>query len=169
MLKPKHFFAVILFFLFMYVFGYHSFCKYLRRSTIVIRTTESSQDIPAPAITVVPEWKDFENPFEDPYSPCWLDDNVYECLEENYTVAINDMIVNSTDYKWTKRFEPLHSLLFTLDPSSLKLSTNVSEAIFIEIKNDTWPLIPFGDMMGSTIPWIKLHDPKYFTYTTNPR
>ena len=59
MLKLQHIFGLILFFLFVYLFGYGSFCKYIRRNTIVIKTVKKTSDIPAPAITLVPKmWKD---------------------------------------------------------------------------------------------------------------
>ena len=97
MLKLQHLFAVTLFFLFIYLFGYPSICKYLNRDTIVIQTVEKTSDIPAPAITVVPHWRDNLDLFLDPNNSCWFED-VYDCIEEKYTYPLNEIIYNSTAF-----------------------------------------------------------------------
>ena len=177
MLKPQHLFAATLFFLFIYLFGYESFCKYLRRNTIVIETVEKISDIPAPAITVVPDWKynlQAEvplSPFEDPNNTCWFED-VYDCLESKYTYPLNEIIVNTSAFNWTSRFEPLQSVLFTLNSASRTLSTKVSEALSVEVVYETWPKIIFNDQEypdSDYFPKFYLHDERYFAYTTNPR
>ena len=180
MLEPQHFFGVILFFLFIYLFGYGSFCKFLRGDTIVIETIEKTSDIPAPAITVVPFWKDNLNlsvtenvtPFDDPNNTCWFLEDVYSCLVEKYTYPLDDIIENATDFNSTSRFEPSQSLLFTLNPGSRLLTSKVLESLLVLVKWDTWRSVSIGGITmpdPDVLPSFYLHDPRYFTYTTNPR
>ena len=177
MLKPQHLFATTLFFLFIYLFGYDSFCKYLRGNTIVIETVEKTSDIPAPAITLVPYWKyDFQagfpiDPFLVPNNTCWYEE-VYECFEANYTYSLNELLVNTSAFNWTSRFEPLRSMLFTLNSAST-LSTKVSEALSVEVVFETWPLVNMTEDIlwpdPDVLPSFYLHDERYFVYTKNPR
>ena len=170
MLKPQHLFAALLFFLFIYLFGYHSLVKYLRKDTIAIETVEKMLDIPAPAITVVPHWKNESDPFNEINNTCWWLEDVYDCLIETYTYPLNDIIVNSSSFNWTSRFEPHRSLLFTLNTASqtLSTSTKVSEALLVLVKEETFPtMYEFPD--PDNLPSFYLHDPRYFTYSTNPR
>ena len=169
MLKFQHLFAVTLFCLFIYLFGYPSICKYLKRDTIVIQTVEKTLDIPAPAITVVPHWRDNFDPFLDPNNTCWFED-VYDCIEETYTYPLNEIIKNSTAFNWTSRFELYRSLLFTLSSASRKLSSIVSEALIIVPDLFHWSYTEDGIELQDTdsMPSYYLHDPRYFTYATNP-
>ena len=176
MLKPKNIFGIILFFLFIYLFGYGSFCKYIRRNTIVIKTVKKTSDIPAPAVTLVPNyWKGSNetSPFSFDINPCGLAENFYDCVVENFTFPINDIVVDSTSFNWTSRFEPSQSMLFTLNPSKIKLSSK--EALFIQQKKEPWPIFATyqpGDVKVNDpdfLPNVYLHDPKYFVFSTNPR
>ena len=63
-------------------------------------------------------------------------------------------------------------MLFTLNPSKIKLSSN--EALFIQEKKETWPIA--GTYHGGVevndpdaLPDVYLHDPKYFVFSTNPK
>ena len=170
MLRPRHLFAATLFLLFIYLFGYHSICKYLTKNTIVIETVEKITDIPAPAITIVPFWKNNVDPYDDTNNTCWFEEDVYDCLQEKYTYPIDKIIHNSTHFNWTSRFEPLHSILYTLNSHSMKLSSKIEKALVIMIINDTWP--PFGGTPypdPDFLPSYCLHDPKYFTFSANPK
>ena len=181
MLRPQHLFAATLFFLFIYLFGYGSFCKFLRGDTIVIETVEKTSDIPTPAITVVPFWRDNLNssvteivtPFDDPNNTCWYLEDVYGCLVEKYTYPLDDIIEDATYFNSTSRFEPSRSLLFTLNSGSWQLSSKVFESLILSVKLDTWRSV--YNISGITLPdpdllpSFYLHDPRYFTYTTNPR
>ena len=169
-----------MFFLFIYLFGYGSFCKFLRGDTIVIETIEKTSDIPAPAVTVVPFWSDNLNlsvtenvtPFDDPNNTCWFLEDVYGCLVEKYTYPLDDIIENATDFNSTSRFEPSQSLLFTLNPGSRQLSSKVLESLLVLVKWDTWRSVSIGGITmpdPDVLPSFYLHDPRYFTYTTNPR
>ena len=172
MLKPQHLFAALLFFLFIYLFGYHSLVKYLRKDTIAIETVEKMLDIPAPAITVVPHWKNESDPFNEINNTCWWLEDVYDCLIETYTYPLNDIIVNSSSFNWTSRFEPYRSLLFTLIPASQKLSTDVDEALMVLVKAETFPAYYSDGYVypdPEYLPSFYLHDSKYFTFSTNPR
>ena len=174
MLKPQQLFAATLFFLFIYLFGYGSFCKYLRRHTIVIETVEKISDIPAPAITVVPYWRNYTNPFAaDSNNTCWFEEDVYECLEATYTYSLNEILENTTAFNWTSRFEPHRSVLFTLNSASRTLSTKVSEALPVRVVFETWPLIRVTEDFWwpdpDILPSFYLHDERYFVYTANPR
>ena len=164
-------FGIILFCLFIYLFGYGSLCKYLQRNTIVIKTIEKNSKIQAPAITIVPIWKGIGSPLDDyPINPCELADNLYDCLKENYTFSINEIVVNSTSFNWTSRFEPSKSMLFTLQPSKIKLSSK--EALFIEEKKEPWPILNNSGFVINDphmLPSLYLHDPNYFVFSTNPK
>ena len=171
MLKPQHLFAATLFFLFIYLFGYSSFSKYLRKDTIVIEKVKKTSNNPAPAITVVPYWKYKLDPFDDRNNSCWFGD-IYNCLEEKYTHPLKEILVNASAFNWTSRFEPFGSLLFTLTSGSPHLSSKVIEALMVLVKLDTWRTISLGgiDMPDpEALPSFYLHDRRYFTYTTNPR
>ena len=175
MVRLQHIFGIILFFLFVYLFGYGSFCKYIRRNTIVIKKVKKTSDIPAPAITLVPKmWKDESgrSPFSFQINPCRLAENLYDCVVENFTFPISDIVVNSTSFNWTSRFEPSQSMLFTLNPSKIKLSSK--DALFIQEKKEPWPILTtFYDGLEvndpDALPNVYLHDPKYFVFSTNPR
>ena len=173
MLKPQHLFAALLFFLFIYLFGYHSLVKYLRKDTIIIDTVEKKSDIPAPAITVAPHWKEDIDPFIDPNHTCWLREDVYNCLEETSTYPISDIIINLSAFNWTARFEPHRSVLFTLSSATRKLSTKVSEDLLVLVKPETFPpLFPGDDDVTphpDFLPSFYLHDPRYFAFSANPR
>ena len=169
MLKPQHIFGAVLFLLFIYLFGYHSFCKYLRKNTIVIETVEKMSDIPAPAITVVPYWKNRSDPFNE--TTCWGLEDIYGCLEETYSYPLNELIDTSA-FNWTSRFEPYRALLFTLIPASQKLSTDVDEALMVLVKAETFPAYYSDGYVypdPEYLPSFYLHDSKYFTFSTNPR
>ena len=170
MLKPQHIFGAVLFFLFIYLFGYHSFCKYLRKDTIIIETVEKMSEIPAPAITVVPQWKNSADPFNE--TACWLVEDVYGCLEETYTYPLNELIFHSSTFNSTARFEPLGALLFTLSSASRKLSSNVSDALMVLVKQETFPTMSSGGIDypdPDYLPSFVLHDSRYFIYSANPR
>ena len=173
MLKPQHLFAALLFFLFIYLFGYHSLVKYLRKDTIIIDTVEKKSDIPAPAITVAPHWKEGIDPFIDPNHTCWWMEDVYNCLEETSTYPISDIIINLSAFNWTARFEPHRSVLFTLSSATRKLSTKVSEDLLVLVKPETFPpLFPGDDDVTphpDFLPSFYLHDPRYFAFSANPR
>ena len=166
MFNSRRIFGIILFCLFIYLFGFSAICKYLRRSTIVIQTIEKTSDIQAPAITIVPFWKG-EGPV---IYPCEMADHLYDCLEENFTLPIEEIVVDSTSFNWTSRFEPSQSMLFTLNPSDIKLSSK--EALFIEECEESFPKLPAGDLFipdPQYLPRLYLHDPKYFVFSTNPK
>ena len=158
MLKFQHLFAVQWFYF---------FCLSI---FLDIQTVEKTSDIPAPAITVVPHWRDNLDPFLDPNNTCWFED-VYDCIEEKYTYPLNEIIHNSTAFNWTSRFELYRSLHFTLSSASRKLSSKVSEALIIALlPHYLWSFttdgIAFGDV--DLIPSFYLHDPRYFSYTIKP-
>ena len=171
MFKSRQIFGITLFCLFIYLFGYGSICKYLRRSTIVIKTIEKNSNIQAPAITIVPFWKGELDPFlHYPINPCVIAENLYDCLEENFTFQIDEIVVNSTSFNWTSRFEPLRSMIFTLNSSDIKLSSK--QALFIEENKEPFSKIPAGDFVvpdPQYLPRLYLHDPKYFAFSTNPK
>ena len=127
-------------------------------------------DIPAPAITVVPQWKNTTDPFNE--TTCLGVEDVYDCLEETYTYPINELIIDSSAFNSTARFEPYRSVLFTLSSASRKLSSKVSDALMVLVKQETFPTISsdgyeFPD--PDYLPSFYLHDPRYFTYSANPR
>ena len=170
MLKPQHIFGAVLFLVFIYLFGYHSFCKYLRKNTIVIETVEKTSDIPVPAITVVPTWKNTTDPFNE--TTCLGVEDFYGCLEETFSYPLSDLIYHSSAFNATERFEPMGSLLFTLNSASRKLSSKVSEALMVLVKQETFPTMSSGGIEYSDpdyLPTFVLHDSRYFTYSANPR
>ena len=69
--------------LFSFLFGIESLNKWMEGKTIFVKSVKMVETLPAPAVSVMPSWKNLENPIGDKCNFTMV--NVWDCLGENLT------------------------------------------------------------------------------------
>ena len=159
-------FIVFLFSVFLCWFGVPSIKRYLDNKTHIVTTIESSEGVPAPAVTICGHWRDNTTNYQTENvinKTCILFDDVQTCIENN-TFKFGELVFSAKtelnislhDYKlWIEDFTvPNNAKCFTFEMPIMLSSDSHFDSFWFIFKQA--PTLVF------------IHDPKYFVLNFNP-
>ena len=143
-------------------FGLPSVLKYMKKKTVMVKSTKDPEFVPSPAVTIIPPWKvDFKSGvYNDPTINCTnihnTSEDVCNCILD-LTYNVSEVILNeSHPGTWTTELNDPHTGVYYSRKDFFNMSTSRKESYDIIINESICTSIIF------------LHDSVFFAISSNP-
>ena len=108
-----------------FLFGIEAISKFLKRDTIILKKTQHEENIPSPAIAIVPNWDGMINPIIS--GNCSFDEQFWECVnQEDFTYPSYQILMNENE-TWNRKFDISNGFFYTRN-TSFKMTSNEAES-----------------------------------------
>ena len=160
---------LFLFVIFLWYFGAESRAKFLEKKVIVVQSTEETDGIPSPAVTVCGTglgWKNLKNNLDSVLDACNSSDNVFDCVNSQKK-DFKDIVLDAS--KGTKGGQNLARLINNKTLWHRQPSPYICHTLDVDMKIETD--VAIGRItfnLNRTLNYVfHIHSPELYFQSTN--